>query len=83
MTDKPLEQRDYPIRAVGPCIYRRTASSPLAVLASRDLAADMAQRLNATLLPVVPEPTQWPSRRTVSRDDWRDGADNVLRVPLA
>lgn len=77
MTDKPLEQRDYPIRAVGPCIYRRTASSPLAVLASRDLAADMADRLNATLLPPAPEPT----RRTLSRDDWRDGGDHILRVP--
>jgi hypothetical protein len=81
VTDKPLEQRDYPIRAVGPCIYRRTASSPLAVLASRDLAADMADRLNATLLPPAPEATQWPARRTLSRDDWRDGGDHILRVP--
>jgi hypothetical protein len=42
----PLTSADFPLYAVGPDVYRRTASFPLFTVADRHVAADMVLRLN-------------------------------------
>jgi hypothetical protein len=47
----PLTIEDYPLIVVGAYIYRRTESSPLAILATPELANDICARLNTSLTP--------------------------------
>lgn len=42
----PLKPLDFPVKAVGQYVYRRTESSPFVGPVSVDLAADIAFRLN-------------------------------------
>lgn len=51
MFGQPLTIADYPLIVVGWSIYRRTESSPLCSFATPELAADVCNRLNASLAP--------------------------------
>ncbi len=42
----PLTSADFPLYAIGPHVYRRTASLPLFTAVDRHVAADMVLRLN-------------------------------------
>lgn len=41
-----LRAEDFPLIAVGACVYRRTMSSPLFTAPSPQMAADLVLRLN-------------------------------------
>jgi hypothetical protein len=43
----PLTPADFPLLAIGACVYRRTLSSPLFTALSAEIAADLAFRLNS------------------------------------
>jgi hypothetical protein len=43
---EPLKPLDFPVRAVGQYVYRKTESSPFIGPVSVELAADLAFRLN-------------------------------------
>lgn len=45
-TIDPLTMADFPLKAVGQYVYRRTSSSPLIGPMSMELAVDLAARLN-------------------------------------
>jgi hypothetical protein len=43
---EPLTSADFPLYAIGPHVYRRTAPFPLFTAVDRHVAADMVLRLN-------------------------------------
>lgn len=45
-TTEPLTRADFPLKAVGQYVYRRTSSSPLIGPVSTELAVELATRLN-------------------------------------
>ena len=50
----PLTSDDFPLRAIGPCVYRRTESSPMFTASDDALAADLVARLNGDDVAGIP-----------------------------
>lgn len=43
-----LTDDDFPVKAIGPLVYARTWSSPIATCTDDEMAADVAERLNTS-----------------------------------
>lgn len=63
----PLTIADYSLIVVGACIYRRTESSPIATLATLELAHDVCSRLNGSLAVSVSRHPDAPTQLVYGR----------------